>query len=141
MDPRVLTVVLYMERHLAEPLRVVELASLVSLSASRLTHLFRAHLGMPPQQFLRELRLDRARTLLEHTTMSVCDVRILVGCLDASHFARDYRARHGVGPRESRLSTRRKGNLMESERRTPMLKRHGDSRAIASEIARYDEDE
>jgi AraC-like DNA-binding protein len=52
------------------------------------------------------LRLARARALLETTTLSVRQVMTLVGCTDGSHFARNYRRRYGVTPRQAQCQHR-----------------------------------
>ena len=51
----------YMRAHLSDPLTVADLADLVSLSPSAFAHLFRDITGRSPYQFLKEMRLDRAR--------------------------------------------------------------------------------
>ena len=50
------------------------------------------------------MRLRRARTLLEQTSMSVTDVGIACGFVSASHFSRAYRELFGHSPRRERLS-------------------------------------
>jgi AraC family transcriptional regulator of arabinose operon len=98
MDPRIAHVIDHMDRTLAEPLDVPALARLAGLSASRFAHLFRAEVGMPPARYLRQLRLRRARVLLEATVLTVREVMRQVGFRDPSHFARDFRRYHGIAP-------------------------------------------
>ena len=50
-----------MQRHLAEPMSVQSLASLVNLSPSRFRALFTAQTGLGPAQYLQWLRYRRAR--------------------------------------------------------------------------------
>ena len=121
MDERVTKAIAEMERRLAEPLTIGRLAAAVHLSRSRFHDIFRQATGLAPMRFLRELRLDRARILLENTTMSVTDVLALVGCTDASHFARDYCARHGVRPRDSRPRTPHRSSVAAEHRRKRSL--------------------
>jgi len=71
----------------------------VNLSVSRFTLVFRASTGQSPAQYLRQLRLERARVLLETTFLSVKEVRALVGINDASHFTRDFARAYGASPR------------------------------------------
>jgi transcriptional regulator GlxA family with amidase domain len=51
----------YISAHLAEPLTVTALAEQVSLSPSAFSRLFRDVTGRSPYQFVKELRLNRAR--------------------------------------------------------------------------------
>jgi|SRR5688572_27130454 transcriptional regulator GlxA family with amidase domain len=99
MDGRVSWAIGEMERRITESLSVRELAAGANLSQSRFTHLFRAETGRAPAKYLRDLRLARARDLLESTLLSVKQVRASVGINDASHFTRDFRRAYGVTPR------------------------------------------
>jgi AraC family transcriptional regulator of arabinose operon len=98
VDPRITWTVGYMQRHLAEPIGVAELAALVNLSPSRFRHLFGAQTGLGPGQYLQRLRLRRARLLIERTFLSVKEVMALVGYNDPSHFSKDFRRYHGLSP-------------------------------------------
>jgi transcriptional regulator GlxA family with amidase domain len=99
MDRRVTWAIQQMERRMAEPLRIADLAVGVNLSVSRFTLIFRDSTGRSPAQHLRHLRLERARLLLETTFLSVKEVRALVGINDASHFTRDFGRAYGASPR------------------------------------------
>jgi AraC family transcriptional regulator of arabinose operon len=98
IDRRITWAVGHMQRHLAEPHGIPDLAALVNLSPSRFRHLFRAQIGIGPAQYLQRLRLRRARLLIERTFLSVKEVMALVGYNDPSHFSRDFRRCHGVAP-------------------------------------------
>jgi AraC family transcriptional regulator of arabinose operon len=102
MDPRVDWAIEQMHARLAEPLRVVDLAARVNLSASRFAHLFTQHAGVPPLRYLNTIRLERARLLLERTFLSVKEVMAQVGFSDPGHFSRDFRRYHGIDPSELR---------------------------------------
>ncbi|HEX9919470.1 MAG TPA: helix-turn-helix domain-containing protein, partial [Pyrinomonadaceae bacterium] len=65
-------------------------------------HLFKAETGSSPARYLKALRLERARELLETTFLSVKEIRALVGFNDDSHFARDFRATYGLTPQQYR---------------------------------------
>jgi len=51
----------YVRGHMSEPLTVADMADLVCLSPSAFAHLFRDVTGRSPYQFVKEMRLDRAR--------------------------------------------------------------------------------
>jgi AraC family transcriptional regulator of arabinose operon len=101
-DSRITSAVAHMHSHLAEPLAISQLAALVNLSPARFRHLFKAQYGVGPSQYLQNLRLRRARVLIERTFLSVKEVMALVGYNDPSHFSRDFRRVHGVSPSELR---------------------------------------
>ena len=98
MDPRVRRTIDTMERELHSRLSLTELARAVNLSVTHLTKLFEMSTGIPPGRYLHERRLARARALLERTTMSVEEVRGLVGLAGHRYFARDFQDAYGYDP-------------------------------------------
>jgi AraC-like DNA-binding protein len=89
----------YVRGHLSEPLSVADMAELVSLSPSAFAHLFRDVTGRSPYQFLKEMRLDRARELLIDGNLAVARISKEVGYASVSHFISEFRGRFGVTPR------------------------------------------
>ncbi|HWG65265.1 MAG TPA: AraC family transcriptional regulator [Streptosporangiaceae bacterium] len=89
----------YVRAHLPEPLTVADMAEQVSLSPSAFAHLFRDVTGKAPYQFLKEMRLDRARELLIDGNLPVARVSKEVGYASVSHFISEFRSRFGVTPR------------------------------------------
>ena len=98
MDHRVAHAISRMEESIDRDVPVLELAAAVNLSPSRFAYLFRRETGIPPARYLHDLRMERARLLLERTFLSVKEVMAFVGVNDPSHFSRDFRRRHGVAP-------------------------------------------
>jgi AraC-like DNA-binding protein len=89
----------YVHSHLSEPLTVADMADLVRLSPSAFAHLFRDVTGRSPYQFVKEMRLDRARELLVDGDFTVARISKEVGYASVSHFISEFRGRFGVTPR------------------------------------------
>src|SRR5262245_22719735 len=83
MDQRVRWAIYEMQRRIGEPLSIAQLAAGANLSPSRFNHLFRDATGCSPARYLREVRLEHARLLLESTFLIVKEVRARVGINDA----------------------------------------------------------
>jgi AraC family transcriptional regulator of arabinose operon len=98
LDPRVRRVDALITADPAEPHTVASLAAAVSLSPSRLAHLFAEQTGRTPMQALRAARLAHAARLLELTDLPVDRVASACGFASAFHFSRLFRARFGVPP-------------------------------------------
>ena len=109
MDPRVEQTITRMEEHLHTNISVAELAAAVGVSMSQLARLFRAATGQTPGAYLRQLRMTRARILIERSSLTIGEVMSQVGIRDHSHFARDFRRAFGLGPRELRQQIRTPG--------------------------------
>ena len=104
MDQRVQKVITVMEHGFDQQLSVTDLAKAVNLSPWRLYHIFKSETSVSPQQYLRALRMEQARKLLQTTFLSVKQVMIEVGLRDESHFVRDFKSAYGVSPARFRHS-------------------------------------
>jgi len=91
-----------MGRNLNRHLPVGQMAASVNLSYSRLEHLFKAETGMTPVSYLKKLRIERARTLLETTFLTNQQIIIKVGMYDESHFVKDFKKAYGLQPSQYR---------------------------------------
>lgn len=83
------------------------IAQQVGLSASRFCSLFKEHTGIPLGKYLKLLRLETARTLLETGYPTLQEVMDKAGIQDLSHFNRDFKAAYGVTPAKYRCQTSR----------------------------------
>jgi len=91
-----------MEANLEEPLPTEEIARLVGVSRRQLERLFKQHLDDMPSRHYAELRLLRAKRLLQHSGQSILQIALACGFASASHFSNAYRARFGHTPRDER---------------------------------------
>jgi len=102
IDGRVQAAMEFLTRRLAEPVTSDALADACGLSASRLAHLFRAQVGLTPQQFLEGQRMERARRLLELTPRPVSAVAAEVGYENPFYFTLRFKRATGLSPRDYR---------------------------------------
>jgi transcriptional regulator GlxA family with amidase domain len=98
VDRRVQAVIDYMSEDLSRPLRLQEVAHSVNLSASRLQHLFKADTNMTAAQYLKSLRMERAKQLIDSTFLSTKEIMQRVGMKDESHFVREFKKLYGLPP-------------------------------------------
>lgn len=87
----------------SKELSLADLAQSVNLSVWRLSHIFRSDVGMPPIQYLKVLRIEKARFLLETSFLSVKEITHSVGLNDESHFVRDFKKTYRVSPTSYRM--------------------------------------
>ena len=91
-------------------LSLAEFAQSVNLSVWRLCHIFKSDVGMPPIRYLRLLRMERAKNLLESSFLSVKEIAYQVGLNDESHFVRDFKSTYGYSPAHYRLNFKNNGS-------------------------------
>lgn len=135
MDQRITQVIDSMERDLDGSLTIGGLAGAVNLSPSRLSVLFKRETGVSPVRYLRALRMERARLLLERTFLSVKEVMAFVGVHDPSHFTRDFSRHHGIAPTRLRqYSWAPEAWRLRGMAQRPQLARDGPSRGRAATV-------
>jgi AraC-like DNA-binding protein len=81
---------------------ISDLAGMVNLSVSRLSHLFKAATGLSLQHFLTTCRLQSALHLLHSTEMPIKEISYYAGYRHAPSFVRAFRNQFGASPSEYR---------------------------------------
>jgi AraC-like DNA-binding protein len=82
---------------LADPPSLAELAAMTGLSQFALLRAFRRETGMPPHAYLNQLRVRRARLLLDRG-LAPADVAAQTGFADQAHLTRHFKRVLGVPP-------------------------------------------
>jgi transcriptional regulator GlxA family with amidase domain len=88
----------FLREHLAEPLRLEDIAAGVSVSKYHLVRKFKRATGQTPMRALAEMRVAAARVLLTQTALGLDDVACHVGLADASHLSHTFRRVAGCTP-------------------------------------------
>jgi AraC family transcriptional regulator len=97
----------YLRAHALEPLRITDVAAAVQVHPTHLARTFRRHFNCTVATYMRRLRVDRARRLLQDTALPLSEVAQEVGFYDQSHFTRCFRAEFGVAPGTFRATVAR----------------------------------
>ncbi|NVK44547.1 MAG: helix-turn-helix transcriptional regulator [Oceanospirillaceae bacterium] len=102
IDRRVQAARGWIDAHLEQPVTLPQLAAIAHLSPRRLTELFKANLGMTPQQYQLERRMQEAWALLETSDLSVQRIAEQVGYGNLAAFSDRFRRHFGKSPRRVR---------------------------------------
>ena len=92
----------HLREHLAEPFSVPGLAADAGFSTSHFSARFHAVTGFSVTEYVKRLRMARARELLLTTDRSIADIAEEVGYPDQFYFSRQFRAVAGSSPRHFR---------------------------------------
>jgi AraC-like DNA-binding protein len=92
-------------RHMDNPPSFLSLARMVGLPHNRLSLGFKSAYGITPFMLLKDIRLKRARILLEENQGNVTDIAYRVGYTSLSHFARAFKDRFGISPKQYQLKS------------------------------------
>lgn len=101
-DDPIAVVIEYMRSHLVDSWQVAQMAERAFMSPSVFSHRFREATGRPPHRYLREMRLDHARDLIDRGDLTVAQVASQVGFRSVSQFTNAFRERFGMTPGRSR---------------------------------------
>lgn len=85
-------------------LKVSEMAAAAGFSPAQFRRLFVQWIGLSPQQYLHQHRMDTARRLLEAGELSVGEISHRLGFDSISHFSRIFKGSHGQTPLRYRQS-------------------------------------
>jgi transcriptional regulator GlxA family with amidase domain len=97
-NPAILAAVRAMEANVAEPLNLDKLADVAGVSARQLNRLFNEKLGRSTMRYYRDLRLDKAQSLLRNSPLSMTEIALACGFASSSHFSRAYSESFGQPP-------------------------------------------
>ena len=79
-----------------------KLAALVYLSPGYLSAVFKEETGVTLNRFIREVRMNKAKELLENTNMKITQIAKEVGFSNSSYFCRSFREFFGDSPESCR---------------------------------------
>jgi AraC-like DNA-binding protein len=91
------------QQHLSNPnLKMDELSDELGMSRVQLYRKVKALTGTSPVELLREMRLQRGRTLINTTTKSIAEIAYEVGFHTPSYFSNCFKKQYGIYPTELR---------------------------------------
>jgi AraC-like DNA-binding protein len=88
----------YIYANLNRKLTLPEVARAACLNASYFNRLFKAALGEPPMAFITRLKVERARSVLLNSELTVKQVAEAFGFQSQAHFSRKFKALCGNAP-------------------------------------------
>ncbi len=92
----------YLDKNLSRPLEVEDLAGHLGYSGTWILKIFRNAVGVPPAQYLRRRRIEKAQSLLQDRKLSITDIAFRCGFSSSQHFSQVFRKYTGQTPRQSR---------------------------------------
>jgi AraC family transcriptional regulator len=79
-----------------------QLATAASLSKYHFLRLFKQAYGLSPHQYIQQLRMEKAKELLKHSSIAIQDLSELLGFENSQSFSRLFRQRTGLYPTQYR---------------------------------------
>lgn len=88
----------FIDQHLGRCIRTTELASLLSLSTSYFSRLFKQTMGMTPLMYVTARRVEAAGQYMLCSACSLSDIALRYGFCDQSHLCRVFKRETGLSP-------------------------------------------
>jgi len=101
----------WLAAHCREAVRLTTLAQIAECSPGLINRLFRQHFGLPPYEYLVQLRLGLAACRLRESEQSLADIAYETGFADQSHLQRFFRRAYGTTPQAYRQASARSGDF------------------------------
>jgi len=88
----------FIDEHYMMPLNIPDLAQKYGFTAKQFTQIFRKCIGISPNQYIIDYRIQKARELLSRKEYSVAEVSSCVGYTDPYYFSRIFKKKMGMSP-------------------------------------------
>jgi len=106
MSPCILRAMTYMADNFSEDITLDELAEEAGMSKYHLCRSFKKAVAMSPMQFLVAMRVERAKRLIEETSLNISMIALEVGFNEISTFIAHFKKITGTTPTSFRTSLR-----------------------------------
>lgn len=106
LSPTLSEAVDYMTANIDSGINLADIARATNRSPSHIARIFRTELGMPPHRYLISLRIEKARRLLEKTSVSIAEIAYECGFAHQEHLTRLFHRHCGTTPAAYRRSKR-----------------------------------
>ncbi|MGM0751608.1 MAG: response regulator transcription factor [Bacillota bacterium] len=94
----------YMDRHYANEISLTSLADQFHINSAYLSEMFKEQVGQNFSDYLVDLRMDKARSLLKDEQLKIIEIAHLVGYSNSGYFSTVFKKRFGQKPLDYRKS-------------------------------------
>ena len=109
---KILNLASSLESNLTEKITIEKLALKVSLSPAKLQMGFKRLFGTTVNEYIREVRLEKARSLIETTDMNISEICYALGSTNRSYFSKSFYERYKISPSDYAKQLRNSGNMV-----------------------------
>ena len=81
---------------------ISQLASQCFLSTGRFSHIFKEVTGIPPREYINNMRIQKAKDMISYTDYPISHIARDVGIDDQNYFSRIFKKHTGISPSEYR---------------------------------------
>ena len=94
----------YIYSHYKEEIGVEQLAEMVYMAPSYLSCVFKKETGQNLSKFIKSIRMENAKEMLENSHMKIVNISSEVGYPNVSYFCQSFREYYGISPQKYRIN-------------------------------------
>lgn len=94
--------ILYINEHFTEKITLVELAKILAFSPNHLGYLFKLQMGITFTEYLNNIRMNYACSLLQSSDLLVKEIAFISGFHSAAYFTQSFKQKVHLTPKEYR---------------------------------------
>ena len=92
----------YIYAHIKERITIEDLARHTDKSTSYISRLFKSELGMPLSDYIRKIKVDKAKNLLRFSDFTMVEISSYLSFSSQSHFIKVFQEECGMTPKKYR---------------------------------------
>ena len=101
-ETRILTVCNYIHDHYKDPMRIDDLAELVSMNSSAFCRFFKRTIGITVVEYVNELRIGYVKNQLQQSSLPIYKISFDAGFSSVAYFNRVFKKLTGKTPKQYR---------------------------------------
>lgn len=98
------SIINYIEENLTKDISVDELAEIAHFHPQHFMKYFKTNLGVTPMHYIYRRRIERAKSMLLYSDMTLNQIAAATGFHDLSHFSKSFKKYFGISPGEFKHS-------------------------------------
>lgn len=83
-------------------LNLSDMAAVIGMSSYHFSRLFKQSIGLSPYQYVIQCRLEKAKELLQHSTLTIAQIAYTTGFSNQSHFTQQFKRQYQTTPQKLR---------------------------------------
>lgn len=103
-EPLIDSVIRHIKHYHTQNITLDDVCSHFSCSRSYISHSFKRYTGRSFREYLTDVRLDDAKSLLRYSKLNITEIALSVGFADSAYFSNVFKRRVGVSPATYRKS-------------------------------------
>jgi len=103
IDQRIIKVIAFIDKNIAENLTNSQLSSVSNLATNSFARLFKSSMGCTVQEFIQVRRIEKAIMILHHSNNEIEEIALECGFYDRHHFSKVFKKMTGLPPAKYRV--------------------------------------